>query len=256
MATLQSKIRICKGIKMDKNYNNVLSYSENSMLSLCESQAHLVASANDYSFIRNRNVIQTNFTYSQCLQANYMAFQNKDYDNKWFFAFIDKVNYMSNGCAEIEYTIDSWSTWYDYWNRKACFVIREHTNNDTIGANTIPENLDVGEIICEQETEDATYQSFATGYWIAVASDWNIPDGSSSGGNQYAGISIYNNVVSGTKYYFFYITMIESFKDLLLYILRTNADGHIADIKNIFVVPDIRNFTSKFNTSKCKYFWC
>ena len=50
-----SKIRLCKGIKLDKTYNNVLNYSESNMLALCESNSHLVASANDYSFIRREN---------------------------------------------------------------------------------------------------------------------------------------------------------------------------------------------------------
>ena len=40
MATLQSKIILCKGINVDKNYVNVLDYKENQMLSLCESQEH------------------------------------------------------------------------------------------------------------------------------------------------------------------------------------------------------------------------
>ena len=93
MPTLQSKIRLCKGINVDRNYVNVLNYTENQMLSLCESQDHLVASANDYSFIRTRGTISTNFKYDDAIKSNYIAFQNKDYSNKWFFAWIDDVEY-------------------------------------------------------------------------------------------------------------------------------------------------------------------
>ena len=238
--TLNSKIRICKGIKLDKNYNNVLDYSQSDMLSLCESNEHLIASANNYSFIRNRGVIQTNFTYEQGLKANYMAFQNPDYSNKWFFAFVDNVNYMSNGCAEFEYTIDVWSTWWDNWVRGKCFVLREHAEDDTIGANTIPENLDVGEVICEQTTIDTSYDNDT--YWIGVLSNYKIADdsteSSSTKGHQYEGISIYNNVVFGQQLFFFPIINLQSFNDLFRFILRTNSDGHIADIQNIFVLPN------------------
>ena len=101
MATLNSEIILCKGIRLDKEYVNVLSYTENQMLTLCRSSAHKVASSNDYSFIRTTGNIFTNFTYSQCLQANYIAFQNKDYSNKWFFAFIDEV--IWKGEANTEY---------------------------------------------------------------------------------------------------------------------------------------------------------
>ena len=77
MSTLNSEIILVKNIRLDKDYINVLSYSESQMLDLCRQNA--VATAYDYSFIRqNNNSIYTNFSYEQCLQANYIAFQNKD----------------------------------------------------------------------------------------------------------------------------------------------------------------------------------
>ena len=150
MATaMTSKIRICKGINIDRNYVNVTNYSESQMLSLCESNEHLVAQANDYSFIRNRGTISTHFKYDDCLQSNYIAFQNKDYSNKWFFAWIDEVNYIGENNTEIKYTIDVWSTWFSYWTPKSCFVLREHVNDDVIGNYTQPEGLELGEYIID-----------------------------------------------------------------------------------------------------------
>lgn len=147
MATdLKSRIILAKNIKMDRNYNNVLSYSEDEMLELC--QTNKVVEADNYSFIRTNQTILCGFDYEICLQANYIAFQNPDYSNKWFFAWIDEVNYKGDNNTEIVYTVDSWSTWFDYWNAQTCFVIREHVDNDTIGANTVSEGLDTGEYIC------------------------------------------------------------------------------------------------------------
>ena len=37
MQTLNSKILLCKNINVDKNYINVLDYSESQMLALCQS---------------------------------------------------------------------------------------------------------------------------------------------------------------------------------------------------------------------------
>ena len=88
---MNSKIILVKNINTDKEYTNVLSYSENDMLALCRSEGHLIAEANDYSFIRQTGTIMAGFTYAQCLQANYIAFQNPDYSNKWFFAWVDDV---------------------------------------------------------------------------------------------------------------------------------------------------------------------
>lgn len=168
--TLESKIRLCKGINVDRDYNNVLSLSENEMVALCESQSHLVASANDYSFIRNRGTISTSFRYEDALQSNYIAFQNKDYTNKWFFAFIDDVFYVGENNTEIKYTVDAWSTWFSYWTPKTCFIEREHTNDDSIGKNTIPENLDVGEVV--QESEDKL-TSLGTQYYFCILTTYD-----------------------------------------------------------------------------------
>ena len=76
-----------------------------------------------------------------------MAFQNPDYSNKWFFAFIDKIEFVSNKNCRIYFTIDEMSTWWDYWWYQNCFVEREHVSNDTFGLHTIDEGLNCGDYI-------------------------------------------------------------------------------------------------------------
>lgn len=237
MTTLNSEIILCKGIKMDKQYVNVLSYTQSQMLELCRSNTHLVASKDDYSFIRNTGGIKTSFTYNQCLQANYIAFQNKDYSNKWFFAFIDEVIYRGENNTEIRYTVDAWSTWYDKWTKKNCFINRQHVLNDTIGNNLIDENLNVGDVIQEQETTDSSYSN-EFGYWVGIMSGYTPTDGQSSGGNNYSGISILNNVISGLDLFLFKITSRADLFNIVLFIARTNDDGKIEDINNMFIIPN------------------
>ena len=143
-----SIIMICKGIKLDKSYQNVLTYTESQMLALCE--ASRVAIDRAFSFIRDEeNSLNVQFTYEDCLKCNYMAFQNPRYSNKWFFAFIDSVEYISDKTTRINFTIDVFATWYDYWTAKSCFVIREHTNDDTPYLNLVDEGLATGEYVVD-----------------------------------------------------------------------------------------------------------
>lgn len=142
---LRSEIILCNNIRLDKDYINVLNYSQNDMLTLCRNNA--TASADDYSFIRETGAIIVGFDYATCLGSNYMAYQNKDYSNKWFFAFIDKVEYVSEKATRIFFTIDSWSTFYDDWITNNVFVYREHVSDDTFGIHTLPEGLETGEYI-------------------------------------------------------------------------------------------------------------
>lgn len=253
---MNSKILLVKNIHIDRQYTNVLSYSEAQMLELC--QANLVAQADNYSFLRPTGSIMAGFTYAQCLQANYIAFQNPDYSNKWFFAWIDDVIYKGDKNTEITFTVDAWSTWFDKWQKKTCFINRQHVNDDTIGLHTIPENLDVGEVVQESITEDLAYDN-DFGYWIAVASNWKIKDGSSGAellesdkGTQYSGITVYDNTVFGTQLFFFHIIDLSSFKDLVLLLLRTNADGHIEDVQNIFILPNVAIDQSKLQSHTAK----
>lgn len=240
---MNSKIILVKNINIDRQYTNVLSYTETQMLELCRSQEHLVAQAENYSFLRNTGTIMAGFTYAQCLQANYIAFQNPDYSNKWFFAWIDDVIYKGDKNTEITFTVDAWSTWFDKWNKKVCFINRQHVNDDTIGLNTISENLNIGEVIEEEEIEDSSYTTEFV-FWVAIAGAWQ-PDNNShttanvvKEGKQFSGVSVYNKQVFGNKLFLFEISTLQDFINVGLFIQRTNNDGYISDIKDIFIVPD------------------
>lgn len=190
---MNSKIYLAKNIKLDKNYKAVLNYSESDMLSLITNDSNLVYAESNAQFIRDTKSIIVKGKYNVCIQANYMAFSNPDYSNKWFFAFIDEVVYKGENNTEIKYTIDIFSTWHDYWTPKACFVIREHVIDDTIGANTVPEGVELGEYI-SCKTKEVDLEDPADFYICMAVSE--LPDGTITPNNNHT----YNGVFSGLTY--------------------------------------------------------
>lgn len=226
---MNSKILLVKNIHIDKQYTNVLSYTEAQMLELC--QVNLVAQADNYSFLRPTGSIMAGFTYAQCLQANYIAFQNPDYSNKWFFAWIDDIIYKGDRNTEIIFTIDAWSTWFDKWEKKTCFINRQHVNDDRIGLHTIPENLDVGEVIQESETEDSSYSEY---FYVGVLTSHNP----STNTDFPSPITVYKRNVMSKKLCLFDATDMTNLVNLGLFLLHTNANGHTGDIDTIFFIPD------------------
>ena len=229
-----SNIILCKGIKLDRDYTNVLSYSEKDMLNVCRNSKYKISEKSEYSFIGVDNTIQTDFTYSQCLKANYIAFQNSDYNNKWFFAFITGITYIDDGCTNISYEIDIWTTWFNDWDKKPCYIIREHVNNDSIGANTVDEGLDVGRMKCIREQHDSSLDN-EYGYYFAVASNYDIEDKT-----EFPSVSLYNGQLFAEKLYLFDGTssVVSGAINLGLFLLETSRAGKIDSVKNIFIVPN------------------
>lgn len=224
MGLQNSQIIICKNIKLDKSYKDVLNYTEGQMLALC--RANAVATDSSYSFIRSeKGVIKTSFSYNDALKCNYMAFQNPDYSNKWFFAFIDDVEYANDGTAKIYYTIDEFSTWFDYWNPEPCFVEREHVTNDAIGLHTLPEGLECGEYVINVTGDVET--NLHTTELICIGVSW-LPDNTPF----YTPNRVYGGVFSGMSYILFKFTesaakFIQAYADL----------GKLENIINIFMIP-------------------
>lgn len=151
---MNSKLIIASGIKLDKEYANVLTYDTNDMLSLVENNA--LYSEDNYNHIDyTKNEIMANVDYSVVINCNYIAFQNPRHGNKWYFAFIDDVKYKATNQSLIYFTVDVWATFFDDWSAKSCFVIREHVNDDTIGLHTVPESVTTGEYVINSHLLDS-----------------------------------------------------------------------------------------------------
>ena len=231
---MNSKLILAKDIKMDKDYNNVIDYSEANMLTLLRSSSHLIAEANNYSFIRVEGQLDTQFSYSQCLQANYIAFQNPDYSNKWFFAWVLDVEYRGNKNTRIYYKIDAWSTWFDYWTLKKCFVNRHHVNDDTIGLNKVPENLAINEVIEESHYDSALYAAS----YVIIESTYTP----TASGTDFDGVTMVNKQIMGARLFAFPIT--NDMSVLSNFIRRVHEDRKTDSIQNMYIAPrcDIRKY--------------
>ena len=92
--------------------------------------------------------------YDDVLPYNYVMYQNTNYSNKWFFAFITDIKFFSEGKTDIYIETDVMQTWMFDIEIKKSFVEREHCSYDGIGYNTQPENVQLGEYICNEMIQD------------------------------------------------------------------------------------------------------
>lgn len=223
-----SKVILAKGINLDNTYANVLNYSENDMLTLLQNQSHLMYQAENYSFIREQeNTISLQVPYDTCLQSNYLAFQNYDYSNKWFFAFIKDVRYSSEKTTIVTYEVDVFTTWFNSITVKPSFVEREHVNDDVAGNYTLPEGLELGEFV--QSAEAVNLNNYNSGTYICIQASELIPEVEFSS-------SVKNKIVNGIYQGCYFMIFTESdYASNMIEIYDRKGKGEA--IVAVFLVP-------------------
>ena len=228
----KGEIILCKGIKLDKNYENVLSYSESDMVSLCDSNK--IYRGSNYSFMETGKTLNVEVPYADAMYSNYIAFKNTKFGNKWIFGFVTNVELISPKVTAISWEMDVWSTWYPSFSIGKAFIEREHVDDDTVGKHTLPENVETGEYISQIQnnttlTPVLTNMAYLSEVYIIAAVTelgfvYAIPSNAQS--------SEYNGVYSGLRYLAF-----DSASDLEKYIWNSQENLSGDNIVVIFVVP-------------------
>lgn len=98
-------------------------------------------SKGDFSYQRKDNIVRVPWNAEKLFNVNYCMYQNENYGDKWFYAFITKVEYIAPQTTYLYLQTDVWQTWLFDITFGQCFVEREHVNSDKIGEHLIPESV-------------------------------------------------------------------------------------------------------------------
>lgn len=84
----------------------------------------------------------------ELIEYNYCMYQNNNYSNKWYYAYITGMRYDNDGLTLIDIVTDVFQTWQFDIIYKMSTIEREMIDvaNDIPGANLIPEGLELGEL--------------------------------------------------------------------------------------------------------------
>lgn len=102
----------------------------------------------NYNYIKQDSKIKVNIPYDEAIHYNYLFYKNTEYSNKIYYCFIKDYEFINPDNTAIYIETDVFETYQFDITYNPCFIDREHTNDDTIGTNTIPESLETGEYIC------------------------------------------------------------------------------------------------------------
>lgn len=121
-----------------------------------------LASVANYSYNRReRGVLKVQLPMTTAFKIGYMRYKNTNFENFWFYAFVDSVEYDNNETAIIRFHIDVLTTYMGVFELGQCFIERQHTISDGIGENIADEGLGTGEYVIEQEHRTGFFDKYS-----------------------------------------------------------------------------------------------
>ena len=133
-----------------------------------------IVSDSDFTYQRKDGMVRVPMGFDEAVTYNYCMYRNAAFSNKWFYAFIVDIQYYNDNVTMIRLETDVWQTWQFNLTFKPSFIVREHTNNDAVGANILDEGLNVGEYV-NNGYSDFSFISNNQDYWVAVQVTDTIP---------------------------------------------------------------------------------
>ena len=180
----------------------------------------------NFTYQRKDNIIRVPALYDDIIEYNYVMYRNDAYSNKWFYAYITHMEYMNDNVTAVTIATDAWQCWQFDLTYKPVFVAREHTNDDTIGANTQPEGLETGEPVVNGEIlhlsarAGGSYITFMVSDVSPLNQTWDEMS------------HVYNGIYSGYSLF-----GVSTPGDATAMVNRYIDSNVIDSIKNIFIVP-------------------
>lgn len=182
------------------------------------------------SYQRKEKYISIPGNYEDLKKFNYVMYRNKATSVSWVYAFITKMEYRSDEVTWVYIETDVLQTYLTDYTVKPSFVEREHTNDDTVGKHTFPENLECGEFVCHYTQEDSTLTALS----VVVAMTEPDPALEDLEGDTSGYVGRYRGAVSGVIYYAQPIDQISKVREL---VERFDEAGKADAIQAIFLCP-------------------
>lgn len=101
----------------------------------------VVFTKENLTYQRKDSAIRVPATMDEMDTVNYVMYQNKNFEDRWFYAFITKIEYVNPEMTLAYIETDIYQTWLFDVTLARSFVVREHVATDTFGAYVTPENL-------------------------------------------------------------------------------------------------------------------
>lgn len=220
MAYIQpnSIIEFFGDLSLSPNYENTLYFPNEAAKDSYFSGLTKLGTVSNCTYSReNRGYVRVELPMSRLIGATYMRFKNTSFENKWFYAFVTKVDYVNNLTTEVQFQIDKIMTWMGTFTLNEAYIERQHTLNDGIGNNIAEEGLSIGEYVIE----DKELVTFGTAriVMVYIENSTDVSDGKMVGG-----------VYSPYKVAIFRPDQINALNELLARLVGKNLESNVVSL--------------------------
>jgi len=129
------------------------------------------------TFVKKDNVISLNANIDDLWNVNYIMYRNKSFTDRWFYAFITKMEWASDNTTYVYVETDPFQTWFLDCQLLKSFVVREHSLTDDPGDNVVAESLELGEYVQNGSKVYAGLGEFDTILMVTQSSEAVPADG-------------------------------------------------------------------------------
>lgn len=202
----------------------------------------------DFTYQRQYQRLRVPVNIEQLFDCNYVMYLNSNFTNKWFYAFIVDLEYANPNMTYVTIEQDVFQTWLFEYRFQPSFILREHVEDDTIGANLVPEDLDTGEYI---------YYNSISG--LPELEELMVVVASTSTEFENVQGNVYNGIYSGCQFTAWDITgpnganAINDFLDALDYAGKGDAISTMFMYPKAFIELQSDSHIVKYNESTVKF---
>ena len=246
--TPNTVVRLLTGVPLDTTYAHTIYFAnKGAQTQYFVSKTKSGCMFGNQSYQRHtKGSIRLQKSADDIYDCNYMMFQNTSFGDKWFYAFITSIEYVSNVVCEIEYEIDDMQTWFFDVTLLDSFVEREHSATDIAGDNIVPEKVNIGEYWHSQNIETEFFDSYGT----ILCSPYKRVENTTVG-NPYIWINVQSEIPFPPKNIqhlmnsLFY-TVVKSEADMGQFLYELNDQGIADSIVAIYPIP--LKFVTSYNS--------
>lgn len=157
----RGQIHLLKNVPLSPDYINTFWFnSPSEQYTYFQSQFSNESYYNTYYQRKNRGWLRVKADYKDVWNVTYMMFRNPPatapnssqvvrdgYEDKWWYCFVDKIDYINDNTVEIHYTLDVIQSYMFNVVYEDTYVDRYTQPTDVAGDNLIDEGLPVGDYI-------------------------------------------------------------------------------------------------------------